>query len=102
MLRVVVIEPGLPAKIQEVNNDSASFQSKVGGYIEHVPFFKDDIGFLFNEEGKLIGLPPNRINYYGDILVLKASWFLYFRSLELQLPTPSASTRPVRLLINIG
>ena len=68
MLRVVVIEPGLPAEIQEVNHDLASLQSLVGGYIEHVSF-KDDIGFLINEEGKLMGLPPNRINYYGDILV---------------------------------
>lgn len=68
MLRVVIIEPGLPAEIREVNHDLASLQSLVGGYIEHVPF-KDDIGFLINEEGKLMGLPKNRINYYGDVLV---------------------------------
>ena len=67
-LRVVVIEPGLPAEIREVGSGLASLQSLVGGYIEHVPF-KDDIGFLVNEEGKLIGLPQNRINYYGDVLV---------------------------------
>lgn len=67
-LRVVVIKPGLPAKIREVGHDLASLQALVGGYIEHV-FFKDNIGFLIHEEGKLIGLPPNRIDYHGDILV---------------------------------
>lgn len=68
MLRVVVIEPGLPAEIREVNHDLASLQSLVGGYIEHVHFM-GDLGFLINEEGKLISLPVNRINYHGDILV---------------------------------
>ena len=68
MLRAVVIEPGLPAEIREIGHDLKSLQSLVGGYIEHA-FFKDDIGFLINEEGKLMGLPQNRINYYGDILV---------------------------------
>ena len=67
-LRVGVIEPGQPAEIREVGSDLASLQSLVGGYIEHVPF-KDDIGFLVNEEGKLMGLPQNRIDYYGDVLV---------------------------------
>lgn len=68
MLRVVIIEPGLLAEIREVGHDLASIQSLVGGYIEHV-YFKDDIGFLIHEEGRLMGLPPNRINYYGDALV---------------------------------
>ena len=68
MLRVVVIEAGQPAEIREVSHDLASLQSLVGGYIEHAPF-TGDIGFLINEEGKLMGLPQNRINYYGDVLV---------------------------------
>lgn len=68
MLRVVVIEPGLPAEIRQVNHDLASLQALVGGYIQYV-FFKNDIGFLINEEGKIMGLPQNRINYYGDVLV---------------------------------
>lgn len=67
MLRVVVIEPRFLAEIREVGHDLKSLLSLVGGYIEHV-FFKDDIGFIINEEGKLMGLPPNRINYYGDVL----------------------------------
>jgi hypothetical protein len=67
-LRVVVIEPGLSAEIKEVNHDLKSLQALVGGYIEHV-HYKGDLGFLINEEGKLIGLPPNRISYYGDVLV---------------------------------
>ena len=68
MLRVVVIEPGFPAEIQEVNHESISLQALVGGYIEHVHFM-GNLGFLINEEGKFIGLPPNRINYHGDVLV---------------------------------
>lgn len=67
-MRVVVINPGQPAEICEVGSDLASLQALVGGYIEHI-FIEGDIGFLINEEGKNMGLPPNRVRYCGDILV---------------------------------
>lgn len=67
-LRVLVIEPRKPAEIREVGSDLKSLQSLVGGYIEHIPFL-GNIDLLINEEGKLMGLPQNRINYHGDILV---------------------------------
>lgn len=38
MLRVVVIEPGFPAEIREVNHDLKSLQAFTEEYIQYVPF----------------------------------------------------------------
>ena len=67
-MRAVVIKPGQPPEIRDIGSDLASLQALVGGYIEHVSL-ENNIGFLVNEEGKLLGLPQNGIIYYGDALV---------------------------------
>ena len=38
-----------------------TLQSIVGGYIECIYPFEDNVGIICNEEGKLIGLEPNRV-----------------------------------------
>jgi len=60
-IKVVVVEPGKAAEIREIPATLESYQSIVGGYIECVYFSKDNVALVCNEEGKLIGLPPNRI-----------------------------------------
>ena len=67
-MRAIVIEPGQSPEIRDIGSDLASLQSLVGGYIEYVSL-ENDIGFLVNEEGRLLGLPPNGAVYCGDALV---------------------------------
>lgn len=57
-MKIVIKEVGEPPRVEEVENELATFQSLVGGYIE-VLSMGDGVGLIVNEEGKLIGLPVN-------------------------------------------
>ena len=57
MIKTVLVEPGKKAKVTEIEN----LQKIVGGYIECIYPFEDNVGIICNEEGKLIGLEPNRV-----------------------------------------
>lgn len=56
----VVVEPGKDAEIKEIDSDLKSLQSIVGGYIEAIYPFRDDVALVCNDEGKINGLPYNR------------------------------------------
>ncbi|MCF8017795.1 MAG: DUF3846 domain-containing protein [Vallitaleaceae bacterium] len=66
-MRVVIIEPDKPARIEEINNSLSSMQATVGGYIQVIPAkaisggksLSHDLILVLNEEGKLDGLPFN-------------------------------------------
>lgn len=66
-MRVVIIEPGKPARIAEIGSSLSSMQVVVGGFIQvisavAIPGGKDlshDLILVFNEEGKLDDLPYN-------------------------------------------
>ena len=62
-MRVVYVEPHIPAYEAEINNTLADMQRAVGGYIEAV-FNRDGTAIICNEEGKLIGMTGNR--HIGD------------------------------------
>lgn len=57
-MKAIVKEVGERPRIEEVENELATFQGLVGGYIE-VLSMGDGVGLIVNEEGKLIGLPVN-------------------------------------------
>lgn len=59
-LRVLVVEPGQPPAVQEIDGSLESMQRLVGGYIQAVYPFDDPVALICNEEGKLLGLPMNR------------------------------------------
>ena len=61
MITVVLVEPNEKAKVTEIENTLENLQKIVGGYIECVYPFEDNVGLICNEEGKLIGLEPNRV-----------------------------------------
>ena len=71
-ITVVKVEPMKAPTIAPLANDLDSLQKAVSigadyqGLIELV-YLEDNISILCNEEGKLIGLPPNR-HFYDDIL----------------------------------
>ena len=66
-MRVVIIEPGKPARIAEIDSGLESMQAIVGGYIQVISAkampggeaLGHDMILVLNEEGKLEGLPYN-------------------------------------------
>ena len=64
-INVLMVEPHKPPCMVKLNNDLDSLQKAVSigadeqGLIELV-YLEDNISILCNEEGKLIGLEPNR------------------------------------------
>ena len=71
-ITVVKVEPMKPPVIDTLVNDLDHLQKAVSigadyqGLIEFVGL-EENVSILCNEEGKLIGLPPNR-RFYDDIL----------------------------------
>lgn len=59
-MQVLTVEPGRYPVLTEIREDLASMQDAVGGNIEAVYPFSDDVALVCNEEGKLNGLPLNR------------------------------------------
>ena len=60
LLRVVVVEPGLPAYAGEIGPDLKSMQRAVAGHIEVTCPFDDAAAVVGNDEAKLIGMEGNR------------------------------------------
>lgn len=61
-MKVLLVEPGQKPRSVEIENSLEAKQTAVGGLIEVVspPNHPDDAVLICNEEGKLIGLKPNR------------------------------------------
>lgn len=60
MMKVLVVEPEKVPYEKEIPTGLASLQKEVGGWMEAVYPFEDDVALICNEEGKLMGLPMNR------------------------------------------
>ena len=67
VIKALVIDPDAPAgsAVREIDQELSTFQQLVGGYIEGVYGLDDDgdaqVTIFINEEGKIYGLPVNRI-----------------------------------------
>ena len=59
-MKIVVVEPHKPAYTKEIRSGLASLQHEVGGFIEAIYPFEDEVALICNEEGKLNGMPLNR------------------------------------------
>lgn len=59
-LRVMVVEPGKTPFIANIADDYKSYQQIVRGNFECFYFDEGSVGYV-NNEGKLIGLPANRV-----------------------------------------
>lgn len=64
-MKILMVEPGKKPYSKEIENTLASMQELVGGAIESLYTEKGD-AIILNEEGKILGLPPNRC-YAHDI-----------------------------------
>ena len=59
-IKCLVIEPGKKPTVQVIDNTLEAKQEIVGGLIQYIPL-SDSAGMICNDEGKLMGLPANRI-----------------------------------------
>lgn len=65
-MRVIIVTPEKQPYISEIDGSLESMQKTVGGMIQAVYPFNDDIAIVCNEEGKFMDLPTNRYLANGD------------------------------------
>lgn len=73
LMRVVYVEPHMPAYVTSIPAGLKGYQQAVSGYIE-VLYNDDDTALICNEEAKLIGMEGNR--HYGNGGVIAGSFFV--------------------------
>lgn len=73
VIKVVIVEPYKPARVELLPNALETFQKIVGGYIECIREKGYDI--IINEEGKLDELEPNFRIYGGQDYVAGTAIF---------------------------
>ena len=59
-LSVLKIAPGQYPQQVEIDNDLKALQQAVGGSIDASYPFEDPVAIVYNDDGKLMGLPLNR------------------------------------------
>ena len=60
-MNVLVVEPMKKPYTKEIDGSLESMQELVGGTIQAVYPFVDQVALVCNDEGKLLGLTPNRL-----------------------------------------
>lgn len=65
-MRVLFIEPDKKPVVKDIPNELRDLQEAVGGYIETLSIFNDNVTIIINEEGKLNELPENRVLNFRD------------------------------------
>ena len=75
--KIVLVEPNKTARIVEMNLSLENMQKTVGGLIQAVYPFEDEVALVCNDEGKIMGLPLNRglTDEKGDIYDIVAGTF---------------------------
>lgn len=59
-MKILKIEPGKLPEPMKIDGSLASMQALVGGTIQAIYPFSEPVAIICNDEGKLLGLPPNR------------------------------------------
>lgn len=81
---VIIKRPGEKPYKTNISDSLKNLQNTVGGYIETVTLF-EDMTFIVNKEGRLLGLPYNctvcGVELYGTVIVIgsKATSSTIFR-----------------------
>ena len=58
-MKIIIVKPFTQPYTTEIKGDLESMQAVVGGYIEAIYPFDDEVALVCNEEGKLCNLTPN-------------------------------------------
>lgn len=79
-MKVLVIEPLKDPYAVEIDGKLETMQKIIGGLIQMIiPFDDPEIALICNDEGKLMGLPPNRALYddKGNIVdIISGNFFI--------------------------
>ena len=68
-ITVVLLEPGKLARVEKIDSTLAGLQGAVGGSIEPMYPFEEEVCIICNEEGKILGMPLNRsVRMEGQIV----------------------------------
>ena len=59
-MKVIIVKPFTNPYVANIKGDLESMQAVVGGYIQAIYPFDDEVALVCNEEGKINGLMPNR------------------------------------------
>lgn len=59
-MKVLVVEVGRQPMVQEIDGSLRSMQEIVGGYIQPVYPWREEVALVCNEEGKINGMALNR------------------------------------------
>lgn len=62
-IKILYVQEGKLANTISIENNLKTMQELVGGYIETLTLFDDEVVIICNEEGKLCNLPLNRAIY---------------------------------------
>lgn len=77
MMKVLLVKPETHPQVVEIEKELEVLQKIVGGLIETVYPFKDEVCLICNEEGKLLNLQMNRALYdNGSVYDVIAGDFL--------------------------
>lgn len=76
-MKVLVIEPDKQPQMQEIENQLTAMQMTVGGYIEVIYPWWDEVALVCNDAGKIMSLPLNRplFNDDGELIDFIAGTF---------------------------
>lgn len=80
-IAVLVVEPEKQPVLKVLDGSLESMQKLVGGYIEPIYPFEDEVAIVCNEEGKICGLPLNRALYDNEgemVDVLAGTFFICY------------------------
>lgn len=77
-IKVLAIRPAQKPEVVEIDNELETFQSFVGGYIQVIYPWEDEVGIICNDEGKFCGAELNRAlrNDEGKVYDIIAGDFL--------------------------
>jgi len=76
-IKVILCKAKEKAVPFEMDNNLKSLQETVGGYIECIYPYEDEVAIICNEEGKIMGLPLNRGIYIdGELVDIVAGDFI--------------------------
>ena len=79
-MTVLKIMPGRKPQRVEIPHTLDAMQRLVCGYIQAIYPYEDNVALVCNEEGKLLGMEPNRVVYdedNGDILdIISGTFFV--------------------------
>ena len=59
-MKILLIAPGTAPRALDIEHSLKAMQELVGGTIEAIYPFADNVALVCNDEGKLLGLPLNR------------------------------------------